>query len=265
MKNIFSLLLILIGLFQTGWAQMVMKPVSIHPWVNGYWQYTPPTWDKTTKLPLVVYFHGLGDTYPKKSLQQYSDIALPLKIKQSGMPHECIVFMPQLNRDWAGGGTIQNIIDWAIKNYPVDTNRVYLTGLSMGGGSIMDWAEQGRVSSVAAMLPICPASWFTTRYSQPYIDNNIPIRFYHAADDKVVDPSSSKSWMDGLNNLGITPRVERVLYPTGGHNIWSTVYEDNEAWTWLFKQIKAKPRTIEAEFFFPGGKYVLYSDKTWSK
>jgi predicted peptidase len=93
----------------------------------------------------------------------------------------------------------------------------------------------------------------------------MPIRFYHAADDKVVDPSSSKSWMDGLNKLGIKPQVERVLYPTGGHNIWSTVYEDNEAWAWLFKQKKAKPRTIEAEFFFPGGKYVLYSDKTWSK
>jgi predicted peptidase len=179
------------------------------------------------------------------------------------MPFDCVVFMPQLNKDWAGGATIQNIIDWAIKNYAVDTNRIYLTGPSMGGGSIMDWAEQGRVSSVAAMLPICPASWFTTRYSQPYIDNNMPIRFYHAADDDVVNESSSKSWMDGLNNLGINPKVERVLYPTGRHNIWDKVYNDTDAWNWLFSKSKGKP--VEAEFIFPGGKYILYADKTWSK
>ena len=239
------------------------KTTFVHSWVNGFWEYYPDNWDRVKKLPLVVYFHGLGDTFPKKSLQAYSDIALPLKIKQSGMPFDCVVFMPQLNKDWAGGATIQNIIDWAIKNYAVDTNRIYLTGPSMGGGSIMDWAEQGRVSSVAAMLPICPASWFTTRYSQPYIDNNMPIRFYHAANDDVVRESSSKSWMDGLNNLGINPKVERVLYPTGGHNIWDKVYNDINAWNWLFSKSKAK--TVEAEFVFPSGKYILYSDKTWTK
>jgi predicted peptidase len=242
---------------------MQSKTTFVHSWVNGFWEYYPDNWDRVKKLPLVVYFHGLGDTFPKKSLQAYSDSGLPLKIKQSGMPFDCVVFMPQLNRDWAGGATIQNIIDWAIKNYAVDTNRIYLTGPSMGGGSIMDWAEQGRVSSVAAMLPICPASWFTTRYSQPYVDAGMPIRFYHAADDDVVDPSSSKSWMDGLNNLSINPKVERVLYPTGGHNVWDRVYNDINAWNWLFSKSKAK--TVEAEFVFPSGKYILYSDKTWTK
>jgi hypothetical protein len=67
--------------------------------------------------------------------------------------------------------------------------------------------------------------------------------------------------MDGLNNLGINPKVERVVYPTGGHNIWDKVYNDVNAWNWLFS--KSKGKTVEAEFIFPGGKYILYADKTW--
>jgi len=238
-----------------------------HNWVHGFWEYFPDNWDKVRKLPLVVYFHGLGDTFPKKTLQQYSDIALPLKIKQSGMPFECIVFMPQLNRDWAGGGTIQNIIDWAIKNYPVDTNRVYLTGLSMGGGSIMDWAEQGRVSSVAAMLPICPASVFRLDIAEKYVTEKMPIQIHCGADDKDFLPNS-KSWVDGLNNLKIVPTSQLVVVTepgNTGHNCWDWVYNQPATWNWLFAQSKATPKAVEAEFSFPGGKYILYSDKSWIK
>ena len=265
MKNFITLLALLITFSAS--AQLQVKPVSMHPWVNGYLEYTPPNWDKKTKLPLVVYIHGIGETFPKKTLAATADISLPLKIKQTGMPFDCIVFMPQLNRDWPGGGTIQSIIDWAIKNYPVDTNRVYLTGVSMGGGSILDWVGYGRPSSVAAMLPVCPASWFNQSFAKLYVDNKMPIRFYHALDDNVVSYSNSKVWVDGLIKSGANPLPILITYDNGGHSIWARVYEDDEAWIWLSNQNKGGTpvRTIEAEFFFPGGKYVLYSDKTWSK
>jgi predicted peptidase len=244
---------------------MQSKQVSIHPWVNGYWEYFPDNWDKVKKLPLIIFFHGIGETFPKKSLQAYSDVGLPLKIKQSGMPQDCVVFMPQLNSNWAGGGTVQAIIDWAVKNYAVDTNRIYLTGPSMGGGSIMDFADQGRVQEIAAMLPICPASWFNTAFAQKYFDAGTPIRFYHSEDDSVVSPASSKSWTDSLNKLGIKPQVTRVSLNGYGHNCWDYVYNEKAAWDWLFSQSRSNKKTVEAEFQFPGGKYTLFSDGTWLK
>jgi predicted peptidase len=248
---------------------MQKKNQSIHPWVNGFCEYFPDDWDHIKQLPLVVFFHGIGETYPKCSLDGYANVGLPRYIKDreergiEGMPKECVVFMPQLNQDWAGGGTIGSIIEWAYNNYNSDRDRIYITGISMGGGEILDWGEQGRVSDVTAMLPICAASWFNTGWAQKYVDANMPILMTHGTADTTVGIDSSRSWKDGLNALGIKPETILKEIDGGGHNVWDETYSNIDIWDWLFAQDKSIVNVIFS-IILNGKTYNINSNNTWT-
>jgi predicted peptidase len=121
------------------------------------------------------------------------------------------------------------LVDQMLEASAVDKNRVYITGLSMGGYGTWD-ALYRRPEMFAAAMPICGGV-------DPSIATKIkhvPIACFHGAEDKVVHPDKSRKVIEALRAAGGTPVY--VEYPKVGHDSWTETYGTEDNIQWLFEQ-----------------------------
>lgn len=111
----------------------------------------------------------------------------------------------------------------------IDTNRIYITGLSMGGFGTWD-ALARHPEMFAAAVPICGGGDMETvrKFAQ------IPIWDFHGHDDYVVQPQRSRNMIAALSNFGAIPHYTE--YSNTGHDAWKKAYEDPDLLSWLFSQ-----------------------------
>jgi predicted peptidase len=114
---------------------------------------------------------------------------------------------------------------------PVDTNRIYITGLSMGGFGTFD-AIQRYPNLFAAAVPVCGGG----DVSKAAVIAKIPIWIFHGADDAAVNPAYSLEMVDALTKAGAHPGFTQ--YPEVGHFSWLAAYSDKMMLEWLFRQRK---------------------------
>ena len=114
---------------------------------------------------------------------------------------------------------------------PVDTNRIYITGLSMGGYGTFDALER-YPNLFAAAVPVCGAG-DTTRAASIA---NVPMWIYHGAEDPAVNPSNGLAMFTALTKAGAHPGFTQ--YPEVGHFSWLGAYSDPLMMEWLFRQHK---------------------------
>ena len=124
--------------------------------------------------------------------------------------------------------------------YPIDPDRVYLTGLSMGGfGSWMLAMEHpGRF---AAAVPICGGG--DPRDVARIKD--LPIWVFHGGKDPTVPLARSEAMVDALRKIG--GRVKLTVYPDAGHDSWTATYENEDLYAWLLQQRRGQPQQPRAE------------------
>jgi predicted peptidase len=114
---------------------------------------------------------------------------------------------------------------------PVDTSRIYITGLSMGGYGTFDAIE--RYPHVfAAAVPVCGGGDTSKASSIAHI----PIWIFHGAEDAVVNPQLSLDMVEALTKAGAHPGFTQ--YPEVGHFSWLSAYNDPLLLEWLFRQRK---------------------------
>jgi predicted peptidase len=118
-----------------------------------------------------------------------------------------------------------------IKAHRIDLDRVYLTGLSMGGFGTWDTVTE-YPQTYAAVIPICGGAG--VRFVMASRIKHIPEWIFHGAKDPVVDPKFSQRMFDSLKKLGAD--VKLTLYPEAQHDSWTAAYESEETWAWLFAQ-----------------------------
>jgi predicted peptidase len=203
------------------------KPVTIVVKLN-YLLYLPPKYDKgDEKWPLVVFLHGAGET--GNDLKMVKKHGPPKLVEQKEFP--CIVVSPQApTRGW-NVEALNGLIDDVIAKYRVDKDRVYLTGLSMGGYGT--WALAAAYpDKFAAVVPICGGGNLAMATKL----KNLPIWVFHGAKDNTVPLSASQSMVDAVKKAGGDPKF--TVYPEAGHDSWTKAYDDPELWTWLFKQCR---------------------------
>jgi predicted peptidase len=124
------------------------------------------------------------------------------------------------------------VLDQSLKTLPIDRNRVYLTGLSMGGFGSWDLAMR-RPNLFAAVAPVCGGGDETEAARL----KNIPIWAAHGDADTVVWPVRSRTMVDAIKKAG--GNVKYTEYPGVGHNSWTKFYADPEGVIpWLFRQRK---------------------------
>ncbi|MEP6713779.1 MAG: prolyl oligopeptidase family serine peptidase, partial [Ferruginibacter sp.] len=118
-----------------------------------------------------------------------------------------------------------------VKDFRIDTNRIYITGLSMGGYGTYDAIER-YPHLFAAAVPVCGAGDISGAVSIAHI----PIWIFHGADDPAVNPLYSLDMLEALTKAGAHPGFTQ--YPEVGHFSWLGAYTDPLMMEWLFRQHK---------------------------
>ena len=229
-------------------------PENFYDSKNGnilpYRLYVPKDYNAKNQYPVILFLHGAGEIGVDNQ-SQLSNIDQMFKIN-GDFATQAIVICPQSNEWWNldremygdRKGTLasaMNLLDEIQKTYSCDKNRIYVTGISMGGYATWNLLEEyGDV--FAAGIPICGGG--NTNNASKLID--IPIRIYHSTDDTTVPFSLSQNMYDAIVNAG-GKKVKLVTLYSVGHNSWDTAYSDRDTLSWLFAQNKAKNKTGKYE------------------
>jgi predicted esterase/sugar lactone lactonase YvrE len=186
------------------------------------------------KYPLIISLHGIGES--GDALWMLKNEGLP-KILDGKNTFPFIVVSPQCpaTTEWYYNRTdtlINKLIDSAIARYPVDTNRIYLTGYSMGGIGTLDMSIRHSYR-FAALLPI--AFRIETGWDLCTI-KDIPMWAFHGELDNVIPLSDAQSVINTLIRCGGNPNF--TTYPNLYHDCWTTTYANPAIYTWLLTKKK---------------------------
>ena len=235
MKRLLTVLLTLVSvsLFaQTDSLRQISGKVDKDITVNvklQYLLYLPPDYKNDSKeWPLVLFLHGAGERGTDLNLVNRNG---PTKLVEQGKDFPFIMVSPQcpLRQRW-DARELSTLLDEIEKNYRVDKNREYVTGLSMGGEGT--WKiillEPDRF---AAAAPVCG------RTGSSYLDacklKNMPLWVFHGAMDDVVSLDESVRMIKALEKCG--NNVKFTVYPKANHNAWDETYNNEELYKWLLE------------------------------
>lgn len=126
---------------------------------------------------------------------------------------------------------VMNLVDSLINKLAIDTNRMYLTGISMGGFGTWDYLIRNP-ELFAAAIPICGGVDETKLNAIV----SVPVWVFHGSLDTVVLTSRSRNAVSELKKLG--SKVLYTEYSELSHNVWSKTYENLNVLKWLFNQKK---------------------------
>lgn len=182
------------------------------------------------RWPLLVFLHGAGES--GDALEKVKAHGPPKLIAAGDRAFPCIVVSPQSpGRGW-NPDVLAALIDELCREYRIDEDRIWLTGLSMGGFGT--WAlAAANPDRFAAIVPICGGA----NPSQADKLVGIPTWVFHGAKDFVVPLSASQSIVDAIKAKGGDPKF--TVYPEAGHDSWTETYADPALWEWLFAQSRA--------------------------
>jgi len=185
--------------------------------------------DAARKWPLVIFLHGSGE--------RGSDLELlkkhgPPKLIAAGQKFPAVIASLQCPTGelWNPHG-VKAVTDHLIQTERIDAQRVYLTGLSMGGFGTWETAFE-YPKTYAAIAPICGGAgvrWVTAERIQ-----HLPCWIFHGDKDGAVPVENSRKIFDALKKLGAP--VKLTIYPGVGHDSWTQTYDNPEFWEWLFAQ-----------------------------
>ena len=187
--------------------------------------------DVKIKKPLIVFLHGSGE---KGTDLEKVKTHGPLKYNKNNNL-DAYILAPQCpeNTYW-DSESLHQLIQKIIKENSIDRNRIYLTGLSMGGWGAWNLAFS-HPETFAALVPICG---FVDRV--PMIENckiaDIPTRIFHGLLDDVVDVQYAISIYKKLKPC--SKYIELTIFDDANHDSWSRVYDNSKIYDWLFLQVK---------------------------
>ncbi len=195
-----------------------------------YLFYLPEGYEKDTskRWPLIVFLHGAGERGDDLELVK---IHGPPKLIEAGKKYKFIVASPQLQLgEWWSPDMVAWLTKDLIASYRVDPDRVYLTGLSMGGYGT--WETAAKYPELyAAIAPICgrgdPAMAWRLRH--------MPTWIFHGAKDSVVPIKNSEDMKKALRKYR---NVKYTVYPEADHDSWSETYLNDSLYRWMLKHTR---------------------------
>ena len=199
-----------------------------------YWLYQEDAVQKKEKPPLMIFLHGKGET-TMASLLKWG----PPKHAENGKKFPGIVVAPlSPNGEWWRNDRLIVFVDSIAKKYDVDLQRIYITGLSMGGFATwkLTTSFPGRF---AAMVPICGGG----NPELAVAIKDTPCWVFHGSLDNVVRQKASDDMVAALKKLGSD--VQYTIYPNEGHACWIPAYADEDLYTWMYAQRRKAPADID--------------------
>jgi poly(3-hydroxybutyrate) depolymerase len=224
-----------------GYKALVLVPTNTAEAANG-------------KLPAILFLHGIGESGNDLNVLRRNGFPRNLEGDQQ---FPFIFIMPQCpsSTEWyytnADNVTaMRTFLDDIIARFPVDTNRIYVTGLSMGG--IGSWYFAIKLPTrFAALVPVS----FRGDGWSPSPARDIPVWAFHGAKDGVIPFAKAQSLVDEFTASGGSIRF--TVYPNGSHDgsTWTVTYNNADVYDWMLRKKKPAPTTgVERpEGVMPGG------------
>lgn len=209
---------------------VTFQKVSNPKGVTDYVLQIPASYNakKGTKWPVIIFLHGIGER--GNDLNRVKNAGLAgIAAKDPNFPF--IVISPQCKADtWWDVPSLTVLYKDVLEKYNVDSSRIYLTGLSMGGYGAWAWALAAP-EKFAAVVPICGGG----TPSKACVLKTKPVWAFHNADDPTVNVRESRNMVNAIRDCGGT-LVKYTENPTGGHNAWTKAYTNPALFEWLKAQ-----------------------------
>jgi predicted esterase len=214
-----------------------------------YRLHQPENRDVQKKYPLVLFMHGAGERGIDNRYQFFRFQPTPFWETE-----DCFVLAPQCpSRDYTANNadcvwvdtsfgapshTMKEtpskpmqlaieLLDSILQLPQIDTSRIYVTGLSMGGFATWELIQRFP-EKFAAAVPVCGGG--DPAYAN--LLTNLPIWIFHGDTDKTVIPERSRDMVDAIKQAGGKPIYTE--YKGLGHDAWSPAYSNPDMWKWLF-------------------------------
>ncbi len=231
------------------WKKMLEKRTYTDKESNAlpYRLLKPEAYDASKKYPLVLFLHGAGERgtdNEKQLIHGVGDFARA----ESRKKYPCFLAAPQCptGKGWSDflanrkslanepsepGRLALELVAALQKEFSIDPDRLYITGLSMGGYGTWDLISR-HPKLFAAAVPVCGGG----DVKQAGKIAKMPIWVFHGALDPVVKPERSREMVEALQKAGGHPGYTE--YPDVQHNSWVNTYQDPVMMAWLFAQKK---------------------------
>ena len=199
----------------------VERNVDLH-----YLLYLPKTYatDDKQHWPLVIFLHGAGERGNDLELLKRHG---PPKLVAQGKDFPFVLVSPQCPADTRWNiPDLDALLDDIIDRYRIDSDRVYVTGLSMGGMGTWRWITE-HPERFAAAIPICGAG-------DPFLVNwkkVPPVWAFHGEADPTVSVEESKRMVDAMLKHGGDAKL--TIYPGITHDSWTATYDNPAVYEWL--------------------------------
>jgi len=203
----------------------------------------------TKKWPLILFLHGGGERGNQLSLVKQHGVA---KIAEQQANFPFITVSPQcpIHSYWPlEVEALNDLLNHITKQHPVDINRIYLTGLSMG--AIGGWhLALLYPEKFAAFAPICGSltipeirreefelsGSFDEFYQKLSSIKSLPIWAFHGDKDPIIPIKETKEIIQRLKSIGGTPKF--TIYKDAGHDVWTKTYNNPELYDWFITHRK---------------------------
>ena len=213
-----------------------------------YRQYVPADLRDGERVPLVLLLHGAGERGTDNRMQLvHGGRQLLAWGREWKLPFVLVAPQCPGGKQWVDTpwgalahtmperpsetlALAMELLDDRLAALPVDPDRVYATGVSMGGYGVWDLLQR-RPGFFAAAVPVCGGG--DTNLASRLV--SVPIRAFHGKADGVVPPFRSRSMVDAIRAAG-GALAELDEYPGVGHDSWNRAYGDPSTLDWLFAQ-----------------------------
>jgi predicted peptidase len=196
--------------------------------------------DSTTLWPLILFLHGRGESGDNLNIVKRHGIP---RVIEEAEDFPCITVSPQCpaNTDWVALiEPLMSLLSSIIERFRVDQQRIYLTGLSMGGRGT--WALALEYPEIfAALIPICGRVPDGDQFMEKVKAlKDVPIWVFHGAKDSSVPVQNSEAIVAALR--AVQGNVSYTVYPDADHDSWTETYSNPELYRWMLSQALSGPR-----------------------
>lgn len=205
----------------------------------NFWISEPDTYsERDSAMPIVVFLHGAslcGNDLNR--VRKYGC----LDAISMGRDINAIIVAPQNPGGSWNSNKVLNILNWAIEHYDIDTNRIYLIGMSLGGfGTIEFLANHGEI--ITASMELCGG---TIRKDLCKL-NDVPLWIIHGTADKAVPVARAQDIVNAMRNCGKTDLLRFDKWPGINHSQLAKLFYLDETYSWLFSHSKTDyPKKVD--------------------
>ena len=225
------------------------RSIAFEGQTYAYQVYVPRDYDPGRKWPVILFLHGSGERGSNGTAQTQEGLGTALRLWPERWPAICVFPQAPEETVWHGrqGRLAMATLAEAEAEFSTDPDRVYLTGISMGGNGTW-YLGYHHPERFAALVPICGFLEISSRsypmFTPPETDDpfaevashikDLPIWVVHGDADSVVPVQQSRRMVAALNNAGAEVRYFEV--PGVDHGSWHPGYADEDLASWLFSK-----------------------------